>query len=166
MARLPLPGEELTGRSAGAPEAARQVPPGALAIAERLRAAGHQAHLVGGCVRDLARGLAPDDWDLTTDASPERLQALFPAARYENRFGTVLIEASGDLFEVTAWRRESTYSDHRRPDAIEPAGSLRNDLARRDFTVNAMACAIDGEGFAAQVARAPRARIAPGRFCP
>jgi tRNA nucleotidyltransferase (CCA-adding enzyme) len=123
-----------------------EVPAGALRIAGTLRSAGHEAHLVGGCVRDVVRGLCPSDWDLATDATPERMLALFDGARYENRFGTVVVAQDDDIFEVTAWRREGTYSDHRRPDAVVPAESLVDDLARRDFTVNAMALAIDGVG--------------------
>jgi tRNA nucleotidyltransferase (CCA-adding enzyme) len=123
-----------------------EVPAGALRIAGTLRSAGYEAHLVGGCVRDLVRGIRPSDWDLTTDATPERMLTFLDGARYENRFGTVIVGQDDDLFEVTAWRREGIYSDHRRPDAVAPAGSLVDDLARRDFTVNAMALAVDGAG--------------------
>ncbi len=115
-------------------------------VAAALRRAGYQAHLVGGCVRDSLRGTRPADWDLATDATPDRLLRLFRRALYENRFGTVTVAARGATYEVTTWRRESTYTDHRRPDAIEPAASLEDDLARRDFTINSMALAVDGSG--------------------
>jgi tRNA nucleotidyltransferase (CCA-adding enzyme) len=115
-------------------------------VAAVLRAAGHAAHLVGGCVRDVLRGVEPADWDLATDTAPERMLELFPKALYENRFGTVVVSAGGRTFEVTTWRSEGAYSDHRRPDIVRPAARLRDDLARRDFTINAMALAVDATG--------------------
>ena len=121
------------------------IPAGVRAIAGTLRTAGHEAHLVGGCVRDLLRGVEPADWDLATDARPERLTELFPGALYENRFGTVAIRVGDETFEVTTYRHDSAYSDHRRPDAVVFGELLDDDLARRDFTVNAMALAIGEE---------------------
>ncbi|MCU0483573.1 MAG: HD domain-containing protein [Chloroflexi bacterium] len=108
-----------------------------------LWAAGHAAYLVGGCVRDLLAGRVPADWDVGTDARPDRLQALFPAARYENRFGTVGVEAEGSIHEVTTFRADGVYRDHRRPDAVSFADGLEEDLGRRDFTINAMALGRD-----------------------
>ncbi len=154
MARLSLPGPELTGgeraaitgaMAAGAmpPDA---VPAGVRSIARTLRAAGHEAHLVGGCVRDLLRGVRPPDWDVATDARPDRLLALFPGARYENRFGTVSVPLADGTHEVTTFRRDGTYSDHRRPDDVTFGDTLEEDLARRDFTVNAMAIPFDADG--------------------
>jgi len=133
-------------RTAG-PAAGRHdpIPSGVREIAGTLRRAGHEAHLVGGCVRDLLRGVDPADWDLATDARPEQLQALFPSALYENRFGTVAIEIGDETYEVTTYRHDGPYSDHRRPDAVIFGTSLDDDLARRDFTVNAMALAIGEE---------------------
>jgi tRNA nucleotidyltransferase (CCA-adding enzyme) len=123
------------------------VPPeGIREIARTLLAAGHQAHLVGGCVRDLLRGVPPGDWDLATDARPDRLLALLPGARYENRFGTVAVPRPDGVHEVTTFRRDGTYSDHRRPDDVTFGDTLAEDLARRDFTVNAMAIALDADG--------------------
>jgi tRNA nucleotidyltransferase (CCA-adding enzyme) len=100
---------------------------------------GHGAYVVGGCLRDALLGRAPADWDLTTDARPERLQALFPRSLYENRFGTVVVWKAGKQYEITAFRRDASYSDFRHPDSVEFGDSVEEDLARRDFTVNAMA---------------------------
>lgn len=149
MARLSLPGPELTGSGLASidPGAAMPaIPAGVQSIARTLRAAGHEAHLVGGCVRDLVRGVPPLDWDVATDARPDRLLALFPGARYENRFGTVAVLLQDGVHEVTTFRRDGTYSDHRRPDDVTFGDTLHEDLARRDFTVNAMAIPLDAEG--------------------
>lgn len=100
---------------------------------------GHAAYVVGGCLRDALLGREPADWDLTTDAPPERIQALFPHSIYENRFGTVVVRHTGSQYEITAFRRDVSYSDFRHPDAVEFGDSIEEDLARRDFTVNAMA---------------------------
>jgi putative nucleotidyltransferase with HDIG domain len=94
---------------------------------------------VGGCLRDALLGRDPADWDLTTDASPDRIQSLFPRSLYENRFGTVVVRHAHAQYEITAFRRDVSYTDHRRPDAVEFGDSIEEDLARRDFTVNAMA---------------------------
>jgi len=84
-------------------------------------------------------GRIPSDWDLTTDARPEEVQALFPRSIYENRFGTVVVRHGGAQYEITAFRRDVSYSDFRHPDAVVFGDSIEEDLARRDFTVNAMA---------------------------
>jgi tRNA nucleotidyltransferase (CCA-adding enzyme) len=97
-------------------------------------------------VRDLLRGVQPLDWDLATDARPDRLLALFPGARYENRFGTVAVPLPDGTHEVTTFRRDGTYSDHRRPDDVTFGDTLDEDLARRDFTVNALAIPLDADG--------------------
>jgi len=149
MARLPLPGPELTGGGPASIDpraAAPAIPEGIRSIARTLRTAGHEAHLVGGCVRDLLRGLPPLDWDVATDARPDRLLALFPGARYENRFGTVAVPLPDGVHEVTTFRHDGTYSDHRRPDDVTFGDTLDEDLARRDFTVNAMAIPLDADG--------------------
>ncbi len=132
---------------AAGPAAGRHdpIPFGVRVIAGTLRRAGHEAHLVGGSVRDLLRGVEPADWDLATDALPERLLELFPDALYENRFGTVAVEVEGETYEVTTYRHDGPYTDHRRPDAVVFGTRLDDDLARRDFTVNAMALAIGEE---------------------
>ncbi len=100
---------------------------------------GQAAYVVGGCLRDAILGRAPADWDLTTDAPPEQVQSLFPRSIYENRFGTVVVRHAGHQYEITAFRRDVSYSDFRHPDRVEFGDSIEEDLARRDFTVNAMA---------------------------
>jgi putative nucleotidyltransferase with HDIG domain len=122
------------------------IPAAVRAIAGTLRAAGHEAHVVGGCVRDLLRGVEPADWDLTTNARPEQVVALFSGARYENRFGTVEVDEGGGTYEVTTYRHDGPYTDHRRPDAVMFGERLDDDLARRDFTVNAMAWGAEAPG--------------------
>ncbi|MGB5019006.1 MAG: HDIG domain-containing metalloprotein [Candidatus Moraniibacteriota bacterium] len=120
---------------------------------EALTKAGFEAHIVGGCVRDLLIGRLPKDWDITTNALPEEVQGLFPDSFYENDFGTVGVKTipflktgspdrEHDVIEVTTYRIESTYSDRRRPDAVRFAQTLEEDLSRRDFTINSIAAAI------------------------
>ena len=113
-------------------------------VSNSLRDAGYEAYLVGGCVRDLIIGMEPKDWDITTNASPEQIQALFPDSFYENDYGTVGVKTGSEdmrlaIIEVTPYRLESGYSDKRRPDKVEFGTSLLEDLARRDFTINAIA---------------------------
>jgi len=123
-------------------------PPEVGAILESLRSGGHEAYPVGGCVRDILLGLTPGDWDITSSATPEEVIRLFGA---ENtlptgiRHGTVTVRRGGVSCEVTAFRTEGDYSDHRRPDSVTFVSSLREDLGRRDFTVNAMALGENGE---------------------
>jgi len=109
-----------------------------------LQDAGYEAYLVGGCVRDLLLGRSPKDWDVTTNAKPEQIQALFPESFYENDFGTVGIKTGSEdsrlaIVEVTPYRTETGYSDKRRPDSVAFGDNLEEDLARRDFTINAIA---------------------------
>jgi putative nucleotidyltransferase with HDIG domain len=104
-----------------------------------LRGGGHSAYVVGGCLRDALLDRVPADWDLTTDAPPDRIQSLFPRSLYENRFGTVVVRHAHAQYEITVFRRDVSYSDHRHPDSVEFGDSIEADLARRDFTVNAMA---------------------------
>lgn len=120
------------------------VPQEALHVCSTLIHAGFEAYLVGGCVRDLVLGRTPKDWDVTTNATPEQIQALFPDTFYENEYGTVgIVTESEDprlkVIEVTPYRIESAYSDARRPDTVEFSTSLSDDLKRRDFTINAIA---------------------------
>ena len=120
------------------------VPKEVTTVSSKLREAGFEAYLVGGCVRDLIVGLEPKDWDITTNALPEQIQALFPDSFYENEYGTVGVKTESDdprlaIIEVTPYRIESEYSDKRRPDKVEFGTSLSGDLARRDFTINAIA---------------------------
>jgi poly(A) polymerase/tRNA nucleotidyltransferase (CCA-adding enzyme) len=112
--------------------------------AETLENAGFEAYLVGGCVRDLLRSKAPKDWDLTTDAHPEQIQALFVEHYANNDFGTIGVKTEDEdptlaVIEITPYRSESGYTDLRRPDTVTFGVSLDEDLARRDFTVNALA---------------------------
>ena len=120
------------------------VPKEVEAVTAALRNAGFEAYLVGGCVRDILLGRAPKDWDVTTNAKPEYIQALFPDSFYENDFGTVGVKTESEdpklaVIEVTPYRTETGYSDKRRPDAVVFGDNLEEDLARRDFTINAIA---------------------------
>ncbi|MFH1129422.1 MAG: HD domain-containing protein [Patescibacteria group bacterium] len=119
-------------------------------ILEKLIKNDYEAYAVGGCVRDLVlsevegRDIKPNDWDITTNAKPEQIRKLFPKNFYENQFGTVsVITDSKDetlkIVEITPFRLEGKYSDKRHPDEITFAKKLEEDLARRDFTVNALA---------------------------
>jgi putative nucleotidyltransferase with HDIG domain len=122
------------------------IPPDVASVVEKLRHAGHEAYVVGGCVRDAIRGVEPADWDVATGAKPEEIQKLFRRSLYQNRFGTVIVRLGDREVEVTTYRIETEYSDHRRPDAVAFTESLREDLARRDFTMNAMAWSPEGGG--------------------
>lgn len=113
--------------------------PGPVAeVLASLAAAGHDAVLVGGCVRDTLLGTPVTDWDAATSAVPEAVAGLFPGASWGNRFGTVTVRGDPPV-EVTAYRTEGAYRDSRRPDDVRFGASLHDDLARRDFTINAMA---------------------------
>jgi len=106
---------------------------------DRLAEHGHAAYVVGGSVRDALLGRPAQDWDLATDARPDRLLAVFPGAVYENKFGTVAVREGGVVHEVTTFRTDHDYADFRRPHRVEFGDDVRLDLARRDFTVNAIA---------------------------
>ncbi len=121
-----------------------KAPAEVMAVLQSLRDAGHTAYLVGGGVRDALLGRPVTDWDVATDALPERLLSLFPTGGYDNRFGTVQVPSGGLKLEVTTFRRDHQYADHRRPDSVTFTDSLEEDLARRDFTVNAIAWGRDG----------------------
>jgi tRNA nucleotidyltransferase (CCA-adding enzyme) len=95
--------------------------------------------VVGGSLRDILLGRLPHDWDLATDARPEALQTLFPGAVYQNTFGTVAVQRDGVWHEITTFRRDHDYADFRRPHRVEFGATIEEDLARRDFTVNALA---------------------------
>ncbi len=95
------------------------VPPADVtAVLQALWRAGQAAYVVGGGVRDELLGRAANDWDVATDARPERIKELFPGGRYENRFGTVTVPTGTRDVEVTTFRRDHRYADHRRPDAV------------------------------------------------
>ena len=114
-------------------------------ISQTLKESGFEAYLVGGCVRDSLRGRKPKDWDIATNALPEQIIALFEKTHYENSFGTVTIvlEGEDDLslreIQVTPYRTDGSYSDKRHPDTVSFSTSIKHDLARRDFTINAIA---------------------------
>lgn len=114
-------------------------------VAQTLINAGHQCYVVGGCVRDVLLGKKPTDWDLTTNAKPEQIIALFPETFYENSFGTVgvvlenVLDETLKVVEITPYRLEGSYSNARHPDEVTFSDNLHDDLKRRDFTMNAIA---------------------------
>ncbi|WP_286892065.1 CCA tRNA nucleotidyltransferase [Thermobacillus sp.] len=117
----------------------------AMPVIERLSAAGHQAYFVGGCVRDALLGRPIGDVDIATSARPEAVMAIFPKHVPTGiRHGTVTVFVKGRSYEVTTFRTESDYDDHRRPSDVAFVDDIRTDLKRRDFTVNAMAMDADG----------------------
>ena len=124
-----------------------RIPKEILGIAETLNKAGFDSYLVGGCVRDIHLNKKPKDWDLTTNATPEEIIALFPKTFYENNFGTVGVVLSEDenfdstlkVVEITPYRTEGDYTDGRRPDSVTFSTKIEDDLKRRDFTINAIA---------------------------
>ena len=116
--------------------------PGASALLDALHRAGFAAYAVGGCVRDSLLGLAPHDWDLCTAARPEQVMELFGEKQCIPtglQHGTVTVKRDGRLYEITTFRTEGSYSDGRHPDSVAFVPDVREDLARRDFTINAMA---------------------------
>jgi len=125
-----------------------KIPKEITTVTETLEKAGFEAYLVGGCVRDLILGKIPKDWDVTTDATPEEIQKLFPKTFYENTYGTVGVvdESTTDetlkVVEVTPYRTEGEYSDKRRPDSVSFSKNIDDDLKRRDFTINAFALSV------------------------
>jgi len=122
-------------------------------VLAELQREGHEAYLVGGCVRDQFTGHEQHDWDMTSNADPEEVEGLFPTTYAENEYGTVTIvdedEPVGSPLrdvEVTPYRTEEDYSDKRHPDKVEFADDISEDLSRRDFTINAMAVRVDQSG--------------------
>ncbi len=121
----------------------KQIPKKVREAYKALKSAGYEVFLVGGCVRDLIMARKPNDWDLTTNALPEKIQSLFKNSFYDNIFGTVRLPLDGKNFiEITTYRSESLYKDKRHPEKIEFGKSLLEDLKRRDFTINAIALEI------------------------
>jgi tRNA nucleotidyltransferase (CCA-adding enzyme) len=133
MADVPVPGPQLTHEA----ELGRSIPDRVHGLMAALWSAGHSVYVVGGSVRDPLLGREPsEDWDLATSALPEHVLDIFPGeAVYENRFGTVAVRGA----EITTLRSDHEYADHRRPHHVEFTDSIDLDLARRDFTINAMA---------------------------
>jgi len=139
VAQLPLPGRPLEAQLSDADRLVLgDLPQPVVDLLARLDQHGHTAVLVGGCLRDLLRGVPPNDWDVATSAPPEAVAALFPGASWENRFGTVTV-LEPIRIEVTTFRMEGGYRDRRRPDEVRWGSSIQEDLARRDFTMNAVA---------------------------
>ena len=112
-------------------------------LLQELHTAGYASYLVGGCVRDYLMGKTPHDEDITTSALPEEVEALFSSIykviETGLKHGTVTVLVDGVPFEITTMRVESEYSDNRHPDKVEFVRNIKDDLARRDFTINAMA---------------------------
>ncbi len=119
-----------------------KVPNGVFSILERLENAGFEAYIVGGCVRDVLLGRTPSDFDVTTSARPEETEKVFEGLRTVEtgiKHGTVTVISDGEPYEITTFRADGEYTDGRHPESVSYSDSLETDLARRDFTVNAMA---------------------------
>lgn len=121
-----------------------QLPKEVQSIITTLREANYQAYAVGGCARDILLHRPPHDWDITTDAKPEEIQQLFPKNFYANKFGTVTVLTDSTNktlreIEVTTYRIDADYTDQRHPDKVSFTTKIAEDLARRDFTINAIA---------------------------
>lgn len=121
-----------------------RIPKEVKSVIEQLKKNGFEAYVVGGCVRDFLRGVKPEDWDVATNAKPEEIQKIFPKSFYSNQFFTVTVLTGSEdpklkEIEITTFRKEAKYTDKRHPDEIKFARTIKEDLARRDFTVNAMA---------------------------
>lgn len=111
-------------------------------ILNKLKEANYQVYIVGGAVRDLLMAKKVSDWDFTTDAKPEEILKIFPEGFYDNKFGTVGI---ADKYEITTMRKEGDYKDHRHPVEVSWTDKIEDDLARRDFTINAIALSSDNQ---------------------
>ena len=119
-----------------------KLPAGAAFVLNRLNAAGYQAYVVGGCVRDTLLGKAPKDWDICTNAMPREMQHVFADCHVIEtglQHGTLTVMYDHEPFEVTTFRVDGEYTDHRHPDEVIFVADVKEDLSRRDFTVNAMA---------------------------
>lgn len=128
------------------------LPPKAKHIITSLTKAGYQAYAVGGSVRDTLMGRPTHGWDFTTNAKPEEILSVFPDSFYDNQFGTVGVKLRKpksdeveDIYEITTYRSEKGYKDHRHPDVVHWGDSIEEDLSRRDFSINAIAW--DGKTF-------------------
>ena len=135
MADVPLPGTELSDSD----DLVGAIPDPVQDLLRTLWSAGHAAYVVGGVLRDALIGRKSEDWDLATSALPEQTAALFEDAVYENRFGTVAVRRDRSEYQITTFRTDHDYADFRRPHRVEFGTSIEADLARRDFTMNALA---------------------------
>lgn len=118
------------------------LPRDVMQLIHALRAAGFSAHVVGGCVRDSLLGRTPGDWDLCTNARPDQMRRVFAGHKLiltGEKHGTVAVVLHGVPYEITTYRLDGDYTDRRRPDSVQFVDELPLDLARRDFTINAMA---------------------------
>lgn len=122
-------------------------PEGIKYVLSLLESAGFAAYAVGGCIRDSLLGREPGDWDAASSARPEQVMELFGESALPTglRHGTVTVKAPGGSVEVTTFRADGAYADHRRPDSVRFVGDIREDLSRRDFTINAMAAPLSGK---------------------
>lgn len=124
------------------------MPQGAKKILKELADSGYKAYVVGGCVRDCLRGEVPHDWDITTSATPDEMHEVFENIKTVDtglKHGTItVIPNEGELYEVTTFRVDGEYKDNRHPETVEFVRDVEGDLARRDFTVNAIAMDMDG----------------------
>ena len=121
-----------------------QIPSEIKTIIAKLKKHGFEAYVVGGCVRDILRGMDPQDWDVATNAKPAEIQKTFPKSFYENKFLTVTVKTASKNpklkeIEITTYRSEAKYTDKRHQDEVKFAKNIGEDLARRDFTINAIA---------------------------
>ncbi len=120
-------------------------------VLRKLKKAGFESYVVGGCVRDFLSGAEPEDWDIATNARPSEIQRIFTKSYYKNRFFTVTVQTSSrdkrlQEIDVTTYRLETQYADKRHPDKVTFAATIEEDLSRRDFTVNAIAIGWNGAG--------------------
>ncbi len=121
------------------------IPDYVLEALQKLKKSGFEAFIVGGCVRDFLMEKTPKDWDITTNAKPEEMLKIFENSKYENSFGTVIVPIRNeaqellDVLEITTYRSEQGYSNHRHPDEVIFETDIEKDLERRDFTINALA---------------------------
>ncbi|MCX6793600.1 MAG: CCA tRNA nucleotidyltransferase, partial [Candidatus Gottesmanbacteria bacterium] len=123
----------------------KALPQSVQTIFDTFQKAGYEIYAVGGSVRDILMNRPTHGWDFTTNATPEEILKLFPDSFYDNQFGTVGIKLPDDIYEITTYRSEKGYKDHRHPDTVVWGKSLKEDLSRRDFTINAIA--YDGKTF-------------------
>ena len=115
-------------------------------VMEALEKRGYEVYMVGGCVRDILLSRRPFDWDVCTSALPDEIMAAFPHSRPTGlKHGTVTVFSRGSAVEITTFRSDGEYKDHRRPESVRFTGDLKSDLERRDFTMNALSLSLSGE---------------------
>jgi len=138
-------------------------------IIKGLKKAGFEAYVVGGCVRDLLLGIEPEDWDIATNAKPEKIGKIFLRSFADNKFGTVTVLTGSESprlkeVEITPYRIDEKYTDKRHPDKIRWAETIEEDLARRDFTINAMAVGFKSEARSTKSETNPKLKIINSKF--